>query len=97
MKTAVLLASVVALFSCAQQGVHTSLTDRELVERLVGQKIDPCRVYPCTYSGRTQVEVVNVPPEDRGDFIVFPHKEVVIVRPADALPPFEKVEKGRCR
>lgn len=86
------------LFSCGQEKVvYKPPTDRQLVERLVKQGIDPCRVYPCTYAGKTAVEIVNVPAQDKGDFIIYPHKEAVIVKPIDAVPPLEKVKEGRCR
>jgi hypothetical protein len=87
-----------ALCSCGQkQVVYRPPTDAELVKKLVSQGIDPCRVYPCTYAGKTAVEIIDVPPLDRGDFIVYPHKEAVIVKPIDAVPPLEKVKEGRCQ
>ena len=86
------------LFSCGQkQVVYRPPTDAELVKKLVSQGIDPCRVYPCTYAGKTAVEIVDVPAQDKGDFIVYPHREAVIVKPIDAVPPLEKVKEGKCQ
>ena len=88
------------LFSCTSQKqvVCKPPTEKEFVKRLVMQGIDPCRVYPCSYEGKTAVETVKVPAQDKGDFIIYPHKEVVIVRPIDAVPPLEKVKEGKkCR
>lgn len=87
----------VLLASCGQQVVYVQPTDRMLISRLVKEGIDPCRVYPCRYAGKTEVEIVNVPAEDRGDFLIFPHKEAVVLKPIDAVPPLEKVEEGKCR
>ncbi len=87
-----------SLFSCGQEKVvYKPLTPAQTARLLAAQGIDPCRVLPCSFSGKEVVEVIKVPAQDRGDFIIYPHKEAVVVKPIDALPPDEKVLEGRCR
>ena len=82
-------------FSCGQkQVVYVKPTDAELVRQLVERGIDPCRVYPCEFEGKTKVEVVKVPIQDRGDFIIYPHKEAVLIKPVDLISPEEKMNYG---
>ena len=89
MRKAALLVLAVFLCSCASQQskscpkVSVSQAARELAK----EGISPCRVLPCSFAGKTEVEVIDVPAQDKGDFIIYPRKEAVIVKPIDLLPP----------
>jgi len=97
-KRIVLSVVALSLFSCGQERVvYKPVPLPEMARELSAKGIDPCRVLPCSFSGKTAVEVVNVPAQDRGDFVIYPHKEAVILKPIDALPPEQKAEEGKCR
>ena len=98
MKRVVLAIAALSLFSCRQEKVVCRPpTPSQLAQQLASQGIDPCRVLPCSFAGKTKVEVIEVPAQDKGDFIIYPHKEAVILKPIDALPPQAKVLEGECR
>ena len=96
MRKVILLTGILGvLSSCTQtKVVYVPLSDKQMARELAERGINPCRVLPCGYSGKSEVEIINVPAEDRGDFIIYPHKEAVVVKPIDAVPP---TEREKCR
>jgi len=93
-RTITALISIVALCSCGQEQVkYAPPATSSLVQEFVRKGIDPCRIISCGYSGKTIIETIEVPAQDKGDFIIYPHKEIITVKPVDALPLPKKVEE----